>query len=69
MKQDKSVPVKGKSIKVKSRRHRTGSLYDNNDKKVPCIRLSGRWLEDCGFEVGSEVIILCENQRLVIMKA
>ena len=40
---------------------------DTKYKSVPQIRLQGLWLEnDCGFEPGTEIKVICEDGRLVI---
>ncbi len=35
---------------------------------IPQIRLQGKWLQECGFEPGSQVQIQCERGKLVITK-
>lgn len=35
-------------------------------KAIPQIRLQGEWLRLYGFEIGSEVNIECENNKLII---
>ncbi|RHL85815.1 type I addiction module toxin, SymE family [Dorea formicigenerans] len=40
---------------------------DTKYKSVPQIRLQGAWLENnCGFEPGTNIKVLCEEGRLVI---
>lgn len=40
---------------------------DTKNKSVPQIRLQGAWLENnCGFEPGTNIKVLCEEERLVI---
>lgn len=40
---------------------------DTKYKSVPQIRLQGAWLENnCGFEPGTNIKVLCEEERLVI---
>ncbi len=36
---------------------------------VPFLRLSGRWLESAGFEIGSKVRVVVESDRLVVEPA
>jgi len=36
---------------------------------VPFLRLSGRWLESAGFEIGSKVRVVVEADRLVVEPA
>jgi hypothetical protein len=33
---------------------------------VPCLRLSGRWLEELGFTIGARVTVEAEGGRLVL---
>lgn len=37
-------------------------------KRVPQIRLQGLWLEQLGFEPGTELKVECEGGRIVIQK-
>ena len=46
----------------KSRRRRGGIL-------VPCLRMTGQWLEQYGFERGARVYVVAEPGRLVITTA
>ena len=39
-----------------------------NDIEVPFIRLRGRWLERAGFEIGDDLQVEVQDQRLVITK-
>lgn len=34
--------------------------------KVPQIRLEGKWLENLGFEIGNEIIIKQQKNKLTI---
>ena len=36
---------------------------------VPFLRLSGKWLEAAGFEIGSKVRVQVEGDRLVVERA
>ena len=36
---------------------------------VPFLRLSGKWLEAAGFEIGSKVRVVVEGDRLVVERA
>ncbi len=38
-------------------------------RAVPFLRLSGRWLESAGFEIGSKVRVVVEADRLVVEPA
>ena len=37
-------------------------------KDTATIILKGDWLEDCGFEPGTPIIVMCERGRLIIAK-
>ena len=39
--------------------------YDR--KPTPEIKLSGQWLKEVGFEIGSLVKVQCEDGRLVVL--
>jgi len=58
---------------MKDRRLTIGYIY-NNDKKVPVIRLSGKWLEETGFEfdrdrIAIRVIVKRQPGQLLIQLA
>lgn len=38
-----------------------------NRKPTPEIKLSGKWLKEVGFDIGSLVKVQCEDGRLVIL--
>lgn len=33
---------------------------------TPTIQIKGKWLESCGFNIGDQVQVLCENGKLTI---
>ena len=37
-------------------------------KNTPTIILKGMWLEKSGFEIGEEIEVKCEKDRLLIVK-
>lgn len=37
-------------------------------KKTPSIILKGQWLSELGFDIGQQIEVKCENERLVIRK-
>lgn len=37
-------------------------------KSVPQIRIQGKWLEELGFETGSEINVECLDGKLIITK-
>ncbi|MBA5203586.1 type I toxin-antitoxin system SymE family toxin [Pectobacterium aroidearum] len=49
-------------------RHYTVGYAPNGGKKLPSpqCKLSGKWLEDLGFNTGQPVIVTVEHGRLVI---
>ena len=40
--------------------------YERVARKVPCLKLSGNWLMDAGFQPSRLVRVVVENNRLVI---
>lgn len=36
------------------------------EKQVPILRVSGEWLKEAGFEIGSKVSIEINNKQLII---
>ena len=40
-----------------------------NYRATPTIILKGKWLEELGFTVGSQVDVKCEDGRLTITKS
>lgn len=51
---------------MKDRNLKISYAYDSHDQKIPYLKLSGKWLRECGFEIGAEVIIKCEKDKLII---
>ncbi|QHQ21948.1 type I addiction module toxin, SymE family [Pectobacterium brasiliense] len=49
-------------------RHYTVGYAPNGGKKPPSpqLKLSGKWLEDLGFNTGQPVIVTVEHGKLVI---
>lgn len=37
-------------------------------KTTPTIILKGQWLENTGFEIGQEIEIICEKDKLTIRR-
>ncbi len=37
-------------------------------KSVPAIVMRGKWLKECGFDVGIKYRVECEEGKLVIVK-
>jgi len=42
-------------------------LSKKSSKKTPYLRLCGVWLNDCGFNIGTQYTIEC-NEGLIILK-
>lgn len=45
---------------------RKTSYIAYKNKCVPFIRLSGKWLEELGFNVGSNFMLVKENNKLTL---
>lgn len=43
-----------------------GQRNGNNYQEVPAIVLKGKWLKYAGFEVGTDLLVECEEGRLTI---
>ena len=37
-------------------------------KTTPTIILKGQWLENTGFEIGQEIEVKCEKDKLIIVR-
>ena len=37
-----------------------------NYKSTPTIMLKGQWLKECGFDMGTKIVVKCENGKLTI---
>jgi hypothetical protein len=46
--------------------YRPARLSGSQETKVPYFRMSGRWLEACGFEIGARVYLKVEHGRLIV---
>lgn len=42
--------------------------YDTKDKRIPFIRLKGKYLSKYGFKVGNTIQVDVEPERIVITK-
>ena len=38
-------------------------------KRTPSIVLKGQWLSELGFDIGEQIVVKCEDGRLIITKA
>lgn len=44
------------------------SVNSNCKGKMPSIRLDGKWLSECGFNIGDYIRVECRNEELFIRK-
>lgn len=54
-----------------SKKNRKMKVYGTSGykyKNTPTIILKGMWLEKSGFEIGEEIEVKCEKDRLLIVK-
>ena len=42
--------------------------YSTSYVTVPALSLKGKWLEALGFEIGTKVLVECQNGQLIIRK-
>lgn len=55
---------KSRKLKIRSKFQKRTRTYIS----VPEIQLEGKWLEELGFKIGSEVEVKQQNQKLIITK-
>ena len=58
-----------KRYNIKFKTHRTLKVCAQSGyryQEVPAIRLHGKWLKRCGFEIDQLVDVRCESGKLVI---
>ena len=60
--------VKENAMKEKKNRQLKvyGQSNGYNYQDVPTIVLKGKWLEAAGFNIGSDLLVECENGKLTI---
>lgn len=44
------------------------NVHSRKDVCIPQIRLQGKWLKECGFDIGSKCEAVCEDGRLTIIR-
>ena len=44
----------------------SGQSNGYNYKEVPTIVLKGKWLEAAGFDIGTDLLVECEDGKLTI---
>ncbi len=59
--------MKKRKLKV-HRSYWIGKVYSDYSKKVPEIRLKGRWLEQAGFSPSDQVIVEVQAGKLIVHK-
>ena len=52
----------------KNRKMKVYGTSGYKSKNTPTIILKGMWLEKSGFEIGEEIEVKCEKDRLLIVK-
>ena len=62
---DRTLTVSSLYPSLPSPSKRRSFRQTRRQKAVPFLRLSGRWLEAAGFEIGSKVRVVVEAERLV----
>lgn len=60
----KMKPISFRVLKV----DRTSPTLAKPRRFYPRVRLQGRWLEDCGFEIGDTVKVTAKEDRVVVEK-
>lgn len=56
---------------MKANKNREMKVYTQsgyNYREVPAIILKGKWLQECGFNFGDEIVVLVEHEQLTIRK-
>ncbi len=51
------------------KKNRPMKVYETSGadyKRIPQIRLQGKWLQELGFEIGEAVNVECEGGKLII---
>ena len=50
----------------------TRKVYYNfgyKEEYIPCIKLTGKWLEKLGFKIGDKINLIKDNDIIILMKA
>lgn len=56
-----------RKLKIQPRYRPLATSYNN--RVVPELRLSGVWLEELGFKVGEQVLLVVSDQEIIIKPA
>lgn len=65
---DGNIVNESTECNVPARRIKAYAVTANGGKCVPQIILQGKWVEQCGFEIGCSVRVECYPNKLVILK-
>lgn len=51
--------------------YRNMKVYEQSGyhQATPAIMLKGQWLKECGFDMGTPIIVKCEGGKLTITRA
>ncbi len=49
-----------------TRRYREPGLRHPEGQWVPLLRMSGRWLEQCGFANGARIYVIAQQRKLML---
>ena len=53
---------------LKERNLKVYNQSRNGYSNIPTILLKGHWLKEFGFNMGDQVILICNNDELIIRK-
>jgi hypothetical protein len=61
---------RGKSVETAQRRLKRlkVSNFPQAGEYVPSVRVAGKWLKECDFTVGDEVVLTATSGKIVITK-
>ena len=57
---------------MRIKEYRNMKVYEQSGyqyKPTPVITLKGNWLKECGFDMGTPIIVKCEDDKLTITPA
>ena len=53
---------------LKERNLKVYNQSRNGYSNIPTILLKGHWLKEFGFNMGDQVILICNNEEIIIRK-
>ncbi len=62
------MPLSFRILKVDRTSPTTDAKTERSRTPSPRVRLQGRWLADCGFEIGDTVKVTAKDERIVVEK-